>query len=920
MDTRALQEPWQLQRRSAASLTLTARDQDGEPVDLTDHVLTITPSGGDAFTASTADPEAGTRVWSLTGEQTDFAEGDLSISLDGDEWIVGPVWPSVEGTVSQDHQVSVTVGAAQITLTLSAAIGAGPGGSTSLDEDLVGFGSDENEVTGSAFFRWISSLRRLVIGDENLTPDAQVTIVAEDYEVTNVLVDFFGEQEEPTGWTADAGWTFSQYNGWQMVDDESGVLSIDLDLTTDTQYELRFEVEWAENGPGIAVRFGSNWDYIYPSDGYESERVVSYTPDGDEPALRLQAEGTADSGVIVRVVRVTEVNPRLPLEVLSGEDAVFGVDQQGRLTEDVTVLGELAVEDETYLRDDVRIYGGSLRIYDSNEQQQWRLTDDGALRDRTGSYGDPGQVLSSVYDEELDEQFAEWADAGVRWMGEWDNASYRVNDLVLRDGVLYVATEAHTGELGVNDPPDGPWTALADLDKVPAHNEADDAHPDIRALIDGKAPNGYPISVAAGIGPIIVDVTAVDGTATSIDLYGVDLAAINDDTALPDGLVLALSAPITGSPGGDLASVLTLTGDDPSIVAVVGAHAGVYALTPAILNAGDPWPELATPLGTSAGFYVNDTTRLLMSRTAYGWKTIDPLPVSADAVQFETAFPSVWEQLAETPITDTRSAIDLLASVAVDTSDSAGDIYLATSVAADPAWWLEIDDTDNDGAFTTPAVTDFATAVDLRMMFRADRPSGAPEWYSELFTQTHDGLGSWDNFELAVMWSGDSGGRPEGKPYLFWEWSKEGASVESGNFFVDAAIRPGLWLTVRMTQEFSTGEINYYREVPWEGLADDVTSDGRFWRLVGTATNANADSIDAGVTEPWAIGYRLEGGVAWCEVYDGIDGTKIVDIQESHLITAGAGATSITDGEGNVWTSTSGVVQPSLETRLAALE
>jgi hypothetical protein len=355
-------------------------------------------------------------------------------------------------------------------------------------------------------------------------------------------------------------------------------------------------------------------------------------------------------------------------------------------------------------------------------------------------------------------------------------------------------------------------------------------------------------------------------------------------------------------------------------VVVTGATAGVYQLEPGEVEG--PWAELPSPIGTAAGFYINDTTRMLLTRTAYGWKTLDPTITDANNVIFATEFESVWEQLSDNPLAyaDVRSAIDILASESVSTSDSVGDIYLAGSVAANPAWWLEIDDTSNDGAFTTPVVTDFATGVDVRIMFRADRPSGAPEWYSELFTQTHDGLGSWDNFELAVMWSGDTGGRPEGKPYLYWEWTKEGATSESGNFFVDASLRPGLWATVRMTQLFATGLINYYREVPWEGLADDVTSDGRFWKLVGTSTNANGDSIDSGVTEVWAIGYRLEGGVAWCEVYDGIDGTKVVDIQESHLITAGAGATSFTDGEGNVWTSTSGVVQPSIETRLAAIE
>ncbi len=130
IDIRPARKGVRLPAGSAASFTVTAEDDNGDPVDLSAHTLTLTPRGGTPIVATTADPETGTRVFSFTGAHTaavDGAEpGRVSLTdSNGDEWWVGGAWADSNGAESQDVALTVVDGAANITLQVTAAIGGG---------------------------------------------------------------------------------------------------------------------------------------------------------------------------------------------------------------------------------------------------------------------------------------------------------------------------------------------------------------------------------------------------------------------------------------------------------------------------------------------------------------------------------------------------------------------------------------------------------------------------------------------------------------------------------------------------------------------------------------------------------------------------------------------------------------------------
>lgn len=104
---------------------------------------------------------------------------------------------------------------------------------------------------------------------------------------------------------------------------------------------------------------------------------------------------------------------------------------------------------------------------------------------------------------------------------------------------------------------------------------------------------------------------------------------------------------------------------------------------------------------------------------------------------------------------------------------------------------------------------------------------------------------------------------------------------------------------LRWTRASATGVVSTYIE---DDAAPDVTTaDGRNWRLIGTDTEASGalpDTADSILTFLIGKGYGR-----WCEVYDGIDGTLVVDLDVAR--DAAAGLTSgetFTDGTGNLWT------------------
>lgn len=160
-DFRAIQRPFRFQAGTAATLTLTVVDTDGDPVDVTGHTLSVT---GDATTvaAATADVAAGVRAFTFTGAQTSaimslgFGARASLRDGDGDEWLVGPVTSDRSGTSAQADELNITYGPTNLTLTLTAAIGAAqvaaavdalvdgaPGALDTLNELAAALGNDD---------------------------------------------------------------------------------------------------------------------------------------------------------------------------------------------------------------------------------------------------------------------------------------------------------------------------------------------------------------------------------------------------------------------------------------------------------------------------------------------------------------------------------------------------------------------------------------------------------------------------------------------------------------------------------------------------------------------------------------------------------------------------------------------------------
>ncbi len=357
---------------------------------------------------------------------------------------------------------------------------------------------------------------------------------------------------------------------------------------------------------------------------------------------------------------------------------------------------------------------------------------------------------------------------------------------------------------------------------------------------------------------------------------------LTGNLTLPDASTIE-GQEITVIAAGATLTIATISGQSiggqPSITALQGSTVKLTALD-------------GSPLGAGWGWSTHSYTGPQFDLPQWFGQSIQ----DGSVVQMVSGVPQ-WAELGEDAIQNTSDVINGLKNLELEKNE--------------PALVLRCDGT-TDGAWSTPALSDFTTAVDVRLKMKIRGRSGPGQWYSELFTQTHDNLaGSWDNFELAVVWSDGplfvGGNDPESivdKPYLFWEWTEEGGSSEVQNMIRDVGISTRAWHTLRFTQDFANNELKMYREVQYGG--DVQTADGLRWEQMGpTYTVASAATIDSGVTEPWAIGYRADVDIEWFEVYDGLDANKIIDIKPENLT---AGATSFVDGLGNTWTTTQGAI------------
>jgi len=235
-------------------------------------------------------------------------------------------------------------------------------------------------------------------------------------------------------------------------------------------------------------------------------------------------------------------------------------------------------------------------------------------------------------------------------------------------------------------------------------------------------------------------------------------------------------------------------------------------------------------------------------------------------------------------------------------------------------------DAETDG-WTSPADDVPTTSYGVLFTGRVDELRGA-SWFHECMHRGMDGgVGAADSIELAIReWDGatyPTGSDelpPEGALWLYAEGTNQasGEAWESGDplpetwqINVDADIRLGCWFTVLMWHNLTTGTVTLYREIDYGG----VELVGRRWRQVAQLVDlTDAGSVYLDPAEPWAMGVRFQGPWREAEVY--IDGALAYAPRASEWVSG----LTVTDSEANVWTTTTGTVEPSLDERVDALE
>jgi hypothetical protein len=223
------------------------------------------------------------------------------------------------------------------------------------------------------------------------------------------------------------------------------------------------------------------------------------------------------------------------------------------------------------------------------------------------------------------------------------------------------------------------------------------------------------------------------------------------------------------------------------------------------------------------------------------------------------------------------------------------------------------------GTGTLPATPD---GIDIRAKFYLYRPyedselaGTSQDWpyqrYREILTQTKASATGGDLSEWAVVHPDETySDLSEGVAAWFWESTLTGAAGEGAGFFADDSSQLiGVPLIARLTLDTATETVTQWRWVPYDTGVTGIeqTGDGYWWEPVASETDARFASMDPNGTETWKIGIQNRMDVAWMTVHE-FGGSKILDIQPSHLTTAGAGATTFTDGVGNTISTTDGTI------------
>lgn len=136
----------------------------------------------------------------------------------------------------------------------------------------------------------------------------------------------------------------------------------------------------------------------------------------------------------------------------------------------------------------------------------------------------------------------------------------------------------------------------------------------------------------------------------------------------------------------------------------------------------------------------------------------------------------------------------------------------------------------------------------------------------------------------------------DGDPCFTW-WPGGAGTLEAVK--VAATEDPYSATAYRVTRVAATGVVSAWVE---DDAAPDVTTaDGTNWRLIGTHAGTSGDLSDStGMTLSFMIGKGLGG---WCQVFDGIDGTLVADMDIGRDATAGmATGDTFTANSGETWT------------------
>lgn len=133
-----------------------------------------------------------------------------------------------------------------------------------------------------------------------------------------------------------------------------------------------------------------------------------------------------------------------------------------------------------------------------------------------------------------------------------------------------------------------------------------------------------------------------------------------------------------------------------------------------------------------------------------------------------------------------------------------------------------------------------------------------------------------------------------GYPQLRWSADGTAETTVDADAAVSGVAANGQPIWLRATLDVSTGNVNFY-----------TSTDGSSWTQLGTADRGGggATSISNSNAELQIMGLDTsEPAVVYAvQVYDGIGGTKVIDL-DVNRDTIAADHSTITDAEGNVWT------------------